>query len=59
MENKQTKQIPASEWSGLSTLKQIELVRFYSIVVVTYHGEPQLIVTLYSDSEPVDETADA
>jgi len=38
------KRIPASEWSGLSTKKQIDMARLYDKLVVTWQGDDELVV---------------
>jgi len=38
------KRIPASEWSGLSTKKQIDMARFYDKLIVTWQGDDELVV---------------
>ncbi|MCP4540635.1 MAG: hypothetical protein GY832_26150 [Chloroflexi bacterium] len=45
MENTEIPQIPASEWSGLSTKKQSDRVRSCGgLMIVLWHGDPELIV---------------
>jgi len=48
------KRIPASEWSGLSTKKQIDMARLYDKLVVTWQGDDELVVRHVSKEQTVD-----
>lgn len=38
------KHVPASEWSGMSTKRQVDMAKMYGEIHVTWHGVVELIV---------------